>query len=107
LNQRFVINSIMHAGVETVGIYIENPNTILPMACYCREMHQDMILSALEWTSDDGVVRAYHHACIACIYKSHTVRGIRTQLVKAPSSPSPTGLFTQYEGSRHAAKPLM
>lgn len=47
----------MYAGIDTVGIYIENPNTILPMASYCRAMHQDVLLSAHEWAAETGNVR--------------------------------------------------
>ena len=47
----------MHAGIDTVGIYIENPNTILPMASYCRSIHQDVLLSGHEWAAADGKVR--------------------------------------------------
>jgi predicted membrane chloride channel (bestrophin family) len=48
--------TMLLAGIDNIGIFIENPINILPMATYCRVIHDNIILAAHDWSLDNGQV---------------------------------------------------
>lgn len=43
------------AGVENIGIMIENPMRILPMAAYCASIHTSIMYVGADWAAGNYV----------------------------------------------------
>jgi hypothetical protein len=54
--------TMLLAGIDNIGIFIENPFSILPMATYCTAIHENVILAGADWASGNDQVR---HAAFA------------------------------------------
>ena len=49
--------TLLLAGIDNIGIFIENPINILPMSSYCRVIHDNVILAAHDWSLGNFNVR--------------------------------------------------
>jgi predicted membrane chloride channel (bestrophin family) len=58
--------TVLLAGIDNIGNFIENPINILPMLSYCRVIHDNIILAAHDWSLDNAQVwhtAQFHHLC--------------------------------------------
>lgn len=49
------LTAFLLAGIENIGIMIENPMQILPMAAFCTVIHADVLGVASDWAHGDYV----------------------------------------------------
>jgi hypothetical protein len=57
------------AGIENIGVMIENPMRILPMAAYCTTIHSNILCVAAAWASEEYVRpdAPFHAPTFSCL----------------------------------------
>ena len=50
--------TLLLAGIDNIGMHIENPFRILPMAAYCRVIQENIAIAACDWASENSKVQA-------------------------------------------------
>ena len=48
--------TLLLAGIDNIGMHIENPFRVLPMAAFCRVIHENIVIAACDWAGDSSKV---------------------------------------------------
>jgi hypothetical protein len=55
--------TLLLAGIDNIGVHIENPILILPMSAYCHVIHDNLIVAASDWSLNNSQASSGHFAC--------------------------------------------
>lgn len=56
--------TMLLAGIDNIGMHIENPIIILPMSAYCSVIHDNLLVAAGDWSMATAQVRIVSSFCI-------------------------------------------